>query len=600
MKRILSLLSSLLFLIVLCMACKEPVKVEPGMINGFVTDKTTGDPIENVDVILKPVGKSFATSADGYFEFAELEVGDYSLSASKAGYKDFIDNQTISVKSLQTMNRDIVMERLLSSLAIVDNDGNLINEINFGNINNDNSRTFNLLNNGEIALDYKIENAASWIVNISNSEGLLETDSLRQIDVEIDRTKLSIGENVATINIISGDINIILSVKAYKHVSVMTLDPADVTTNSAVLKGSINLEGKSITEKGFVLYADINNPTEYVVSGNDFGEFAYQVSELEDATTYYYKAYMICNEETVYGEEKSFTTIEEIIITLPEVVTVSVEEVTEYTAFFTGEVLSDGGAEVVERGFIWKNPIEEGPIEDFRVQVGSGIGVYTYSVTGLYPNTDYWVLAYAINSEGEALGEYINFTTLEEEEEEEETLINGYEYVDLGLPSGLKWAVHNVGANSAEEYGEYFAWGEIETKTSYSQDNCVTYGMEMEDFSGNPQYDVARAQWGATWRMPTREEQKELIDNCTWEWTTQNDVNGYLVTGSNGNSIFLPAAGYYENSSLIEVGEYGYYWSSTPQSNSNLGAYYLYMSDTSKLSYYYARVAGQSVRAVSE
>ena len=74
----------------------------------------------------------------------------------------------------------------------------------------------------------------------------------------------------------------------------------------------------------------------------------------------------------------------------------------------------------------------------------------------------------------------------------------------------------------------------------------------------------------------------------------------YLVTGSNGNSIFLPAAGYKENSSHTEVGEYGYYWSSTPQSNSNLGAYYLYMSSSSKLSYYYARVAGQSVRAVSE
>ena len=285
MKRILSLLSSTLFLIVFCMACK-PEKVEPGMINGYVTDKTTGDSIENVDVILKPAGKSFTTSADGYFEFAELEVGDYSLSASKEGYKDFIDNQTISVKSLQIANRDIEMERLLSSLTIVDNDGNLINEINFGNLNNDNSRTFNILNNGEIALDYKIENTASWIINISNSDGSLEADSLRQIDVEIDRTKLSIGENIATINIISGDINIILSVKAYKHVSVITLEPTDVTTNSAVLKGSINLEGKLITEKGFVLYADNNNQIEYVVSGNDLGEFTYQVSELEDATTY--------------------------------------------------------------------------------------------------------------------------------------------------------------------------------------------------------------------------------------------------------------------------------------------------------------------------
>ena len=229
--------------------------------------------------------------------------------------------------------------------------------------------------------------------------------------------------------------------------------------------------------------------------------------------------------------------------------------------------------------------------------MGSGVGVFTYQLTGLQQNTEYYFLAYAINSEGEALGQNIYFTTLEGEED---NIINGYEYVDLGLPSGLKWAVHNVGASAAEDYGDYYAWGEIETKDSYTQQNSVTYGMPMEDISGDPQYDVARALWGETWRLPTRDEQKELLDNCTWEWTSQNGVNGYLVTGSNGNSIFLPAAGYKENSSHTEVGEYGYYWSSTPQSNSNLGAYYLYMSESSKLSYYYARVAGQSVRAVSE
>lgn len=599
MKRFILLLLISLGLITFNQSCKEPpVEAEPGAINGFVKDKDSGEPIENVEVLLMPVEKIVTTKSDGYFEFKDLEVGDYSLAASKTCYKDYIDENTVSVKSLEIISRDIVMERLQVSLVLVDDEGDEMSELDFGNLNTDVKRSFNILNNGEATLSYKIDNTASWIVDVTESEGVLQPDSLTKVEVTIDRDKLSIGENTASLRITSDEIEMVLSVKAYKSVNIITLDAADITTNSAVLRGSINLDGKSITEKGFVVYTDENSVTEYDVAGNEIGEFSCQISELEDGAVYYYKAYMIVGDETFYGEEKSFTTLEEIVISIPEVVTVSVTEVTENTAILTGEVVSDGGAEVVERGFIWNDHYDgEGSIEDFIVEVGSGVGVFTYQLTGLQQNTEYYFLAYAINSEGEALGQNIYFTTLEGEEDH---IINGYEYVDLGLPSGLKWAVHNVGASAAEDYGDYYAWGEIETKDSYTQQNSVTYGMPMEDISGDPQYDVARALWGETWRLPTRDEQKELLDNCTWEWTSQNGVNGYLVTGSNGNSIFLPAAGYKENSSHTEVGEYGYYWSSTPQSNSNLGAYYLYMSESSKLSYYYARVAGQSVRAVSE
>lgn len=599
MKRFILLLLISLGLITFNQSCKEPpVEAEPGAINGFVKDKDSGEPIENVEVLLMPVEKIVTTKSDGYFEFKDLEVGDYSLAASKTGYKDYIDENTVSVKSLEIISRDIVMERLQVSLVLVDDEGDEMSELDFGNLNTDVKRSFNILNNGEATLSYKIDNTASWVVDVKESEGVLQADSLTKVEVTIDRDKLSIGENTASLRITSDEIEMVLSVKAYKSVNIITLDAADITTNSAVLRGSINLDGKSITEKGFVVYTDENSVTEYDVAGNEIGEFSCQISELEDGAVYYYKAYMIVGDEKFYGEEKSFTTLEEIVITIPEVVTVSVTEVTENTAILTGEVVSDGGAEVVERGFIWNDHYDgEGSIEDFIVEVGSGVGVFTYQLTGLQQNTEYYFLAYAINSEGEALGQNIYFTTLEGEED---NIINGYEYVDLGLPSGLKWAVHNVGASAAEDYGDYYAWGEIETKDSYTQQNSVTYGMPMEDISGDSQYDVARALWGETWRLPTREEQKELLDNCTWEWTSQNGVNGYLVTGSNGNSIFLPAAGYKENSSHTEVGEYGYYWSSTPQSNSNLGAYYLYMSESSKLSYYYARVAGQSVRAVSE
>lgn len=171
------------------------------------------------------------------------------------------------------------------------------------------------------------------------------------------------------------------------------------------------------------------------------------------------------------------------------------------------------------------------------------------------------------------------FTGCKKDQEEENNGGNGGgtstvkpEYVDLGLPSGTKWATFNVGATTPEEYGNYYAWGEITTKNEYSHENSVTYRESMTDISGNATYDVARANWGGSWRMPTRTEMEELKDNCTWTWTTQNGVNGMKVTGTNGNSIFLPAAGRYEDSRRDLDGECGIYWGSTPDQTSNFEA----------------------------
>ena len=122
----------------------------------------------------------------------------------------------------------------------------------------------------------------------------------------------------------------------------------------------------------------------------------------------------------------------------------------------------------------------------------------------------------------------------------------------------------------------------------------------MPDISGIPQYDAATANWGGAWRMPTRAEQGELRNNCTWEWTTLNDVSGYRVTGSNGNSIFLPAAGYRYGTSSYYVGSVGYYWSSSPYGGYVDDAFYLsFNSDGYDWDRDY-RYFGRSVRPVLE
>ena len=154
--------------------------------------------------------------------------------------------------------------------------------------------------------------------------------------------------------------------------------------------------------------------------------------------------------------------------------------------------------------------------------------------------------------------------------------INGHDWIDLGLPSGLKWATCNIGANKPEEYGDYFAWAEISPKESYTEYNY----QHWADANGNgywdvgeltvnidisgTQYDAATNNWGESWRMPTIDEMQELIDHCRWVRTQVNNIRGVKVIGPNGGSIFLPAASFRYGSSLYDAGSYGNYWSSTP------------------------------------
>ncbi len=167
--------------------------------------------------------------------------------------------------------------------------------------------------------------------------------------------------------------------------------------------------------------------------------------------------------------------------------------------------------------------------------------------------------------------------------------LNGHEYVDLGLPSGTLWATCNIGASSTDEIGDYFAWGEVETKSSYTWGSDYKWGVWDDNDKTNygiTKYnqtdgktildlsdDAAYVNWGDKWRMPTREEQEELLEKCEIEWSYVRNkageaVNGYKLTGPNGNSIFFPiATGLYDGSVLYnqeqEDGGYAYYWSSS-------------------------------------
>lgn len=146
------------------------------------------------------------------------------------------------------------------------------------------------------------------------------------------------------------------------------------------------------------------------------------------------------------------------------------------------------------------------------------------------------------------------------------------EYVNLGLYSGLKWAKCNLGASKPSDYGDYYAWGETTPKTDCSwatykwgtESNITKYNTTDGKTVLDPEDDAATATLGSHWRMPTKDEMYELLDNCTWTWTTQDGKNGYEVKSkTNGNAIFLPAAGFREGSEFDSAGSLGIYWSSS-------------------------------------
>ncbi len=182
-------------------------------------------------------------------------------------------------------------------------------------------------------------------------------------------------------------------------------------------------------------------------------------------------------------------------------------------------------------------------------------------------------------------------------------MINGHEYVDLGLPSGLKWATCSVGADSPSDYGEYFAWGETSPKSVYEYENSKTVDKFFGDISGNPNYDAATANWGASWRMPTKDEWDELKEQCQWTWVELDRDGGlirnggYKIIGPNGKSIFLRLAGSWFGPVYFHKGSY---WSSTPDDSNMSLAYEIYFYGSEVIMGSNDRYCGQSVRPVSE
>lgn len=250
-------------------------------------------------------------------------------------------------------------------------------------------------------------------------------------------------------------------------------------------------------------------------------------------------------------------------------------------------------------------------IQDHKVSLGSGMTDYTATMDGCYSGTKYHYRAY-VRLLGETFySDVYSFTTLGKNNQPSYVTVNGHKFVDLGLPSGLKWATCNVGANAPEADGDYFAWGETVSKSYYS---WATYKWSANgsssDFSKyansskttlDAEDDAATQNWGEGCRMPTVDEFQELMNNCNRTWISMYGVYGYKFTSkTNGNYIFLPAVGFRNDDDLCGRGSDGSYWSSSLHPNSD---YYaccqIFFSGYCDFGYS-GRCSGLSVRAVCQ
>lgn len=331
--------------------------------------------------------------------------------------------------------------------------------------------------------------------------------------------------------------------------------------------------------------------------------FTVTFRNLEPATEYKYRSFVTYGGITYYGNKyNSFTTKSVVGITS----TGEASEIRRTSVVLSAAVQTEGvdAREDIYVGLAWATSKEAicagGEFESRGISVqGVENGVFSVSLNSLSEGTTYYYASFTEVGDVLVLSSVKEFTT--------DVLRLETGAVDLGL--SVKWAGCNVGAESPEDYGDYFAWGETTTKSSYTGGNSVTYGLSTSELEsrgiigsdGNltAEYDAATANWGSPWRMPTLAEVEELIDDCTWEWTSVNGVNGRLVTGPNGNSIFLPAAGCRGGTSLYGAGSGGNYWSATPYGNS-FSAFYLSFDSDGCGWYYGSRVYGFAVRPVSE
>lgn len=574
-------------------SCKEdePVYIY-GNIAGKVTEEGTNLPIEGATVELSGVEQSVKTGSSGMFKFETLPADNYTIYVSKEGF--VADSKIISVVAKQTSQSDF---SLVKNLPVVSPTELVLST-------EKPSATLELKNTRSGEMNYTIQVSKPWIT-VSPMNGTILSMNSKLLSVEMDLAGVDYGTYNESILINVGQSSVSVPVQI-THMRPSFIDVMSPTGNTTYEMGSIleivwnsNITGHVKIE--LLRNGSVQQSVAVSVDNNNGGNYNWSIPSLDEDG---YQVKVTSSEySSVSGTSQTFHL--KIAPTPPRVLTGSVEVVSSTSISIKGILLDLGKTfnSVSQYGHVYSKSNPEPTISDYLTNYGPANQTLTYSseITNLIPNTTYYIRAYAINDKGISYGNVVSTSTDTANGEDPWVLTepDADGAIDLGL--SVKWAHCNVGANSAEEYGKYYAWAETTDKVDYSKDSYSFYGnvtglMQKTYFLPDgltcicgTKYDAATVNMKNGWRMPTRLELIELKDNCQIVYTTLNGIKGVRVIGPNGNCIFLPAANCKNESGYRDsIGYYGYYWSGDADNvgyenyNYYFGrAYYLRSSDYS-------------------
>lgn len=548
-------------------SCKqaEPVYIY-GNIAGKVTEEGTNFPIEGATVELSGVEQSVKTGSSGMFKFETLPADNYTIYVSKEGFVS--DSKIITVVAKQTSQSDF---SLVKNLPVV-SPTELVLSTDIA------TATLELKNTRSGEMNYTIQVSKSWI-KVTPMNGTILSMNSKLLSVELDFSGVAYGTYNESILINVGQSSVSIPVQI-TYVRPSYIDVTSPTGNTTYDMGSVleiswnsNISGPvkiDLLRNGSVQQAIATS-----VENNNGGNYNWGIPSLDEDG---YQVKITSNEfGSISGTSQTFHL--KIAPTPPVVLTGSVETINSTSISIKG-ILRDLGKtfnSVSQYGHVYSSSNPEPTISDYMTSYGPTSQTLTYlsDITNLIPNTRYYIRAYAINDKGIAYGNVVSTSTSTASGEEpwELTQPDADGSVDLGL--SVKWAAYNVGASKAEDLGVYFSWGETEGKNDYSNSTYTYYKLVyygsmygyvlpggLNNISGS-EYDAASVNMKNGWRMPTRLEFIEVINNCQIIATSLNGVNGVRLIGPNGNCIFLPAAGYKDELGYRDPpGTNGYYWSS--------------------------------------
>lgn len=557
-------------------SCAEPDPVYIyGNIAGKVTEEGSNNAIEGATIEISGIEQSVKTGSNGMFKFEKLPADNYTIYVSKDGYVS--DSKVITVVASQTAQSDF---SLLKNLPEATPSEVLLTTAN-------NSASIELKNTRSADMEFTIQASQPWL-SVSPTNGVIASKNVKILKVVADYSKIDYGEYTESVVINVGQsslsIPILVSYTKPAYIEVTSPEAGKVYAMGTVLPinwnsnvgGTVKIE---LVRNGSVQQSIISSVDNYSTSNHSWGIPSLAVDAYQVRITSNETPNISGTSEVFYFEEGP---------TPPVVSTGEVTSITSSTITVTGSIEDLGKTynNVTQYGHVYSEVNPNPTISDYKYNHGSTNQLLSYSteLINLKPNTRYYVRAYAENPKGISYGTAVSVTTKTADGKDpwQPTEPDENGAVDLGL--SVKWAAWNIGATAPEEYGDYYAWGEVETKADYTEGNykfmyldsydCVEYSLPggLNDISGT-EYDAATINMGKEWRMPTKLELVELNDASTAVWTTYKGVDGMRIIGPNGNSIFLPSGGFRSEYGGQNKGKSGKYWTSSLYPDWNRGAF---------------------------